>query len=532
MRSFKVLIRELRGFLILWLTQSFSALGSAMTNFALIVWSYQAQGSALTTALLSVCSYAPYVVMSIFAGALSDRWNKKAVMLASDSFAALCTVAVLVLLQAGQLEIWHLYCLNALNGLMNTVQQPAADVAISLLAPERHYQKASGLRSLANSLINMLTPMFATALLALAGIHAVILFDLFTFFAAFLSLLFLVKLPAAPSGAARAESVLRCARQGLRFLKGQRGILHLILFLAAINFTASVYNAAFPAMLLSRQGGGEAALGAVNTATGAALLLGSAAASVLPPPKSRVRAVCNTLLLAMSTENFFLAFGRSVPVWCLGAVLGWAAIPLMNANLDVLMRTHIPIAMQGRVFAARNTLQFFTIPLGYFAGGSWPAARPEACCAFCSVPERARAPRFCSSYWDCWVLPPALCSVGTGRSGRWNVRTGRALRAGKTARSAFPYSTLLSLHCIHLIKRPVGRRICGGPRAFFFLFLPYLRAYSPAISMRRACGTCAACLGSVSSSTPFLYAALMCSVSTPETSKLRLNEPNLRSRRR
>lgn len=72
MRSFKVLIRELRGFLILWLTQSFSALGSAMTNFALIVWSYQAQGSALTTALLSVCSYAPYVVMSIFAGALSD----------------------------------------------------------------------------------------------------------------------------------------------------------------------------------------------------------------------------------------------------------------------------------------------------------------------------------------------------------------------------------------------------------------------------------------------------------------------------
>lgn len=274
MRSFKVLIRELRGFLILWLTQSFSALGSAMTNFALIVWSYQAQGSALTTALLSVCSYAPYVVMSIFAGALSDRWNKKAVMLASDSFAALCTVAVLVLLQAGRLEIWHLYCLNALNGLMNTVQQPAADVAISLLTPERHYQKASGLRSLANSLINMLTPMFATALLALAGIHAVILFDLFTFFAAFLSLLFLVKLPAAPSGAARAESVLRCARQGLRFLKGQRGILHLILFLAAINFTASVYNAAFPAMLLSRQGGGEAALGAVNTATGAALAFG------------------------------------------------------------------------------------------------------------------------------------------------------------------------------------------------------------------------------------------------------------------
>ena len=99
---------ELRPFLILWSTQSFSALGSAMTGFALIVWSYQQQGSALSTALLSVCTYAPYVVMSIFAGALSDRWDKKITMLASDTFAALTTVAVLWLLQANRLQIGHL----------------------------------------------------------------------------------------------------------------------------------------------------------------------------------------------------------------------------------------------------------------------------------------------------------------------------------------------------------------------------------------------------------------------------------------
>ena len=52
-----------------------------------------------------------------------------------------------------------------------------------------------------------------------------------------------------------------------------------------------------------------------------------------------------------------------------GAALGWIAIPLMNANLDVVMRTSIPVEMQGRVYAARNTLQFFTIPLGYVLGG-------------------------------------------------------------------------------------------------------------------------------------------------------------------
>jgi len=41
----------------------------------------------------------------------------------------------------------------------------------------------------------------------------------------------------------------------------------------------------------------------------------------------------------------------------------------MGANMDALFRTHIPIEMQGRVYSARNTLQFFTIPLGYLLGG-------------------------------------------------------------------------------------------------------------------------------------------------------------------
>ena len=55
----KARYRGLRPFFVLWSTQSLSALGSAMTSFALVVWSYQQGGSALSTGLLSVCSYAP-----------------------------------------------------------------------------------------------------------------------------------------------------------------------------------------------------------------------------------------------------------------------------------------------------------------------------------------------------------------------------------------------------------------------------------------------------------------------------------------
>lgn len=359
---------ELRGFLILWCTQTLSTLGSAMTNFALVIWAYEQTGSALSTALLTVASYAPYVAMSIFAGALSDRWNKKLTMLASDTFAAACTVAVMLLLATDNLQIWHLYGLNALNGLMNTIQQPAGDVATSLLTPKKHYQKVSGLRSFSNSLVSILTPVLATALLAFTSLQTVILIDLATFLLAFFALLIFVKIPDVARKEAQ-EGVLRAARKGLQYLKENRGILNLMFFLAAINFTASIYNAALPAMLLSKTGS-ETALGAVNAASGLAMLVGSGIATLAPAPKSRVRVICNALLISMSTENFFLAFGQSTPVWCLGAVLGWLPIPLMNANMDVLFRSTIPVEMQGRVYACRNTLQFFTIPLGYLAGGA------------------------------------------------------------------------------------------------------------------------------------------------------------------
>ncbi|MCI8386383.1 MAG: MFS transporter [Acutalibacter sp.] len=359
----------LKPYLLLWGTQSLSALGSAMTGYALILWLYRQSGSALETALLSICSYAPYVLASIFAGALSDGWSKKRTMLVCDLLAALSTVGVLVLLKSGQLAPWHMYLLNALNGLMNTVQQPASDVAATLLVPKEYYQKTSGLRSFSSSLNTILHPVLASALFAFFGMEWVIAVDLLTFAAAFVSLLCFISIPEQPRDSRTREKLLQSVKSGLSWLKANPLILNLILFLAFINLVASAYNAALPAMLLSRENGGETVLGLVNGMVGAASLVGGLIVTLLPAPKDRVRVICGSLMISMSTENFLLAFGRTPWVWCLGAVLGWLAIPLMNANLDVIFRSTIPADIQGRIYSCRNTLQFFTIPVGYFLGG-------------------------------------------------------------------------------------------------------------------------------------------------------------------
>ena len=369
MNNIKEKIKEMYTFILLWATQSFSALGSAMTSYALVIWSYEKQGSALVTSLLMVSSYAPYVILSVFAGALSDRWNKKIVMLVSDSIAVLGTIIIFILLESGNLQVWHLYILNAVNGFMNTIQQPASEVAITRILPKKYYQKVGGIRYFSSAVNSILTPIIATAFMSIAGIKIVITFDLFTFIFAFVTLLFFIKIPEESVVGDKKEGILQSAYIGINYLKKNRGILDLILFLAAINFTASIYQAVFPVMILSRNGGSEKALGIVNTVIGITTLIGSIIASFVKTPKSRVRVICNALLFSMSFNNFFLAFGQSIWIWCFGAFLGWITIPLMSTNLEAILRLKIPEEIQGRVYSVRNSFQYFTIPMGYFFGG-------------------------------------------------------------------------------------------------------------------------------------------------------------------
>lgn len=360
-------LSELRDFLILWSTQSISQLGSSITAFALTLWLYEKTGSSLSTAALTICSYAPYVLMSIFAGALTDQFDKKKTMLGCDVFAAICTLTVLALFITNHLMVWHLYVLNAVSGLMNTVQQPASEVAMTLITPDKYYQKTSGLRSLSRSLVSVLNPLIATALYSFAGLNGVVAVDIASFIVAFTALLFFIRIPEKKSN--KRESVLNLAKEGLAFLKENTMIMTLILFMSGVNLVASAFDATLPGYVIPNPKGGSSVLGIVTSCSGIAMIIGSLIVSVLPKPKDRVKVIYQTMLFSLGTENFLLAFSRKPVIWCIAQIIGWVLVPIMSANLDVILRTAIPVELQGRVYACRNTLQFFTIPIGLFLGG-------------------------------------------------------------------------------------------------------------------------------------------------------------------
>ena len=357
----------LRDFYLLWVTQSMSQLGSTMTGFALTLWLYEKTGSALSTAMLTICTYLPYVLMSIFAGAITDRFDKKKTMLACDTFAAACTVLVLVLYKTDLLCVWHLYAINAVSGLMNTVQQPASEVAYTLVVRKEQYQRISGLQSLSRSLISIGSPLMAAAVYGAAGLGAVIILDLVSFSVAFMTLACAIQIPAVRAGTETEENVLMLAGGGLQFLKENPLILHVILFMAGVNLIASAFDAVLPALVIPRCG--NSVLGIVTSCSGIAMVLGSLLVTVMKKPRDRVRVIYQTMLFSLGIENFVLALTRNPIWWCAGQVVGWILVPVMSANENVIIRNSVPVDLQGRVYACRNTLQFFTIPIGLALGG-------------------------------------------------------------------------------------------------------------------------------------------------------------------
>ena len=250
---------------------------------------------------------------------------------------------------------------------MNTVQQPASEVAMTLILPEKYYQKTSGLRSLSKSLTSILNPLIATALYSFIGLNGVIAVDIGSFIVAFVALQFFIKIP--KNRSEKKASVFVLAKEGIGFLKENPMIMTLILFMAGVNLVASAFDATLPGYVLPNPNGGQTVLGIVTSCSGVAMIIGSLIVSVMPKPKDRVKVVYLTMLFSLGTENLLLAFSREPFVWCIGQIIGWILVPVMSANLDVILRSTIPVELQGRVYACRNTLQFFTIPIGLFLGG-------------------------------------------------------------------------------------------------------------------------------------------------------------------
>lgn len=361
----------LRSFFILWSSQTVSELGTAMTNFALVIWVYSQKGSASSLAMLSLCSFLPTIFFRFAAGTLTDRWDKKRIMLVSDLVAACGTASVFVLYSISALRVWHLYIINLLLSLMEAFQVPAANVATSLLIPKALYTKVGGLQAFSGSIIAILAPALGGTLLAFGGMEIVLILDLVSFAFAFFVLLFFVKIPAIEHRSAERKGSFRedCLT-GIHYLRDHPPLLRMILFFTIINFLAKMGgDGMMSPFVLSRTGNDQKALGMVQAAVALGALAGSLITMFAEPAKRKSKAVF-VLCALIFLDNMIEGLTHSVPAWCIVSFATYAQAAIMNTHFNAIMRIQVPLEMQGRVFSARDTIQNCTIPLGLLLGGT------------------------------------------------------------------------------------------------------------------------------------------------------------------
>lgn len=356
-------------YILFWLSQAFSQLGSAMTSFALILWVYEQNHSAMSVSLLSFCNYVPYIIVGLFVGTFIDKHSKKIIMLVSDSIAAICSLVILFSVLTNSLSVWTIYGVNIVIGIMNAFQQPASTVAIGIIIPKDKLSQVSGMNSFSTNLVQLLNPVFAAFLFAFGGLKIVLLIDLFTFVAAFLVLLFIIKIPEEFTEA-QPTSLFSGIKEGYRFLKNEKGLMGIILTMALINFFSRLtYENILSPMILSRSGGNNIALGIVNAAMGIGGIAGGLIVSAGKTPKSNVKMIYYSAAISFLFGDLTMALGRNTFLWSVAGIMASLPIPFIMAGQNVIMYDKVPKNIQGRIFAIRNAIQFSTIPFAILLGG-------------------------------------------------------------------------------------------------------------------------------------------------------------------
>lgn len=365
------IFKKLKSFFLLLVGQSVSQLGTSITSFAILIWVYTQNNAVTSVALLSVCTLVPYIFVGIFGGAITDRINKKKIMLVCDLIAAMGSFAILFCFSNGSLEIWHLYILNAVSGFMNAFQGPASEVTFSLMVPKEDYTRVNGVKSVLSSGIGIIVPVLASAILAFGGLKVVLIIDLCTFLFAFITLIF-IKIPEViKKGETKltVSSLKTDIKDSFAFLKNSKGVLYIILFFGLFNFIGSMsFNCLLSPMILAKTGNNEISLGIVSSFMAFGGLCSGFAISILKPAKNRIRVMFASVASAFLISIALFGAGNNIIWWCITS-LGSFGIPIYFAYEGAILRENVPITMQGKIFSIRGILMQALMPIGYLLGG-------------------------------------------------------------------------------------------------------------------------------------------------------------------
>ena len=350
-------------------------MGSALVQFGLVWWLTQSTGSATILATATALAVIPEIIISPFAGAMVDRWNRRKVIIYSDSLIAIVTLALAILFIIGKIQVWHIYVTMFIRAVGSAFHYPAETASIALMVPADQLSRIAGLNQALRGVLGIMAPPLGALLLELSGVHATLAVDILTALAAVIILLF-IQIPQ-PENAVETypgmnffTTILADMHAGLRYLLRWKGAVELIGLAMIFKIALSPAFSLHPLLVSSHFNGGAAEYSLVEAASGVGVVAGGLLLGIWGGFKRKIFSTltgifgigsCMLLISVLSPHSLTLLV---VITFFIGVM-----IPITDGPMNAIMQTSVAPEFQGRVFTLIGSLVWLTTPLGLaFAG--------------------------------------------------------------------------------------------------------------------------------------------------------------------
>jgi MFS transporter, DHA3 family, macrolide efflux protein len=362
-------------FFTMWAGQAVSLVGSSVVQFALIWWMTKTTGSATVLATATLLGMLPQIFLGPFAGALIDRWNRKAVMMIADSLIALATVLLIYLFATHHESLLAVYIILIIRSAGGAFHYPAMQSSTSLMVPKGQLARIAGLNQTLSGVIGIISPPIGALLIALLPMSGVLAIDVVTAFVA-VSILAFVRVPQPPrqlaqaAGTARKTSYWQDLREGWAYIVSWPGLLALCLLAMVINFLLTPAGSLIPLVVTRVYHGGATQLGLVDSLFGIGVIVGGLVLSAWGGFKKRI---ATSLMGIIGLGIGILLFGllpANLFYVALGGTFLFGSMQVMaNGPLSAIFQSTIDPDMQGRVMSLTGAGATAMSPLSLLVAG-------------------------------------------------------------------------------------------------------------------------------------------------------------------
>jgi hypothetical protein len=363
---------RLRDFRLLFGGESVSVLGDYFHFVALAWLTLQLTGSGLALGSVLMVAGIPRAVFVLLGGALSDRFSPRSLMLYSNAFRAVVVGILAALVLTGTAELWHLFVIAGIFGVVDALFYPAVQSIIPMLVDDASLPPANALMQGSQQLAGLIGPALAGLFIASFQLGVAFVVDAVSFAIAATALLFVLggrRAAKADGGGGPRPGLLGTIGAGFRFAWSDPAVRSLILLTAAFNFAFNgPLLVGLPFLTENSLGGGSATFGILLSAFGAGSLLGAAGAGSI----ARVpRLGTFVLAIAIGMGAAFGLLGLAPNVATAGGILAAIGVGagFLNVHIFSWLQSRTAEEMRGRVMSMVMLGSVGLAPLSYALAG-------------------------------------------------------------------------------------------------------------------------------------------------------------------